>query len=275
MLKATQPHIVEFIDKLAAKKRYSHAYIFEGFSLDQKKEAAKYLAKSLNCLNYLKHPCNECKECRGINQNFSVNLQFFPGYDSSSIKIEDVKNIKEDYLYSFSKKVRVIFIENAQSFTLGAANSMLKFIEEPVDGLIVVLDVVHRFQLLPTILSRCQIFSFSGSKNYQLDFLDPAVLANFENIVAYEKTTGMLEIINDIDKLKLTSVNAQELVGYLMNKVYDKIIKVVENESDNDSYNLEIFELLKQYNNKFKRPVNVKNTLIALFMEIINARREA
>ncbi|HGD6207164.1 TPA: DNA polymerase III subunit delta' [Streptococcus agalactiae] len=165
-LKRTQPKLLEKFNTILQSDRMSHAYLFSGnfASLDM----ALYLVQSQFCEKRQSGlPCQKCRACRLIaNGEFSDVKIIEP--QGQLIKTETIKELTKDFSRSgFEGKSQVFIIKDCEKMHVNAANSLLKFIEEPQSSSYVILLTNDENNVLPTIKSRTQIFRFLK----QLDML--------------------------------------------------------------------------------------------------------
>ncbi|MDP3142846.1 MAG: DNA polymerase III subunit delta' [Candidatus Omnitrophota bacterium] len=150
------------LDALKSKKLAS-TLLFVGPEGVGKSLMAKYLAKSVNCLESDFNCCNRCNSCAKIENLNHPDVHWITSDDSGSIKIEQVRGIEgRIQLRPYEAKKKVFIIVEAQDLTPEASNALLKTLEEPPQDSLIILTSAHADQLLPTILSRCQRFFFSG-----------------------------------------------------------------------------------------------------------------
>lgn len=157
-----QPEISALFTKLIKNNQLQHAYIFEGVSGSGKYEMAKWLSKALNCLNRTEEgaPCQACNQCIRIEHEEHPDVTMVEP-DGLSIKVDQVRAIKEEFSKSgMESRRKVLIIKEMDKMTPSAANSLLKFIEEPEGEITILLLTTEVQQLLPTIVSRCQILHF-------------------------------------------------------------------------------------------------------------------
>ena len=150
-----------------SNNKSSHAYLFEtnGYSkgLDFAISFAKYLLCPYHYTNSLK--CNNCFQCEQIDSGSFGELKIIDS-DGQWIKKEQLIDLKEEFSKkSINGKQKVYIINNADKLNVASSNSLLKFLEEPEDNIVAILLVNNRFQLLNTILSRCQILSLNNIRN--------------------------------------------------------------------------------------------------------------
>jgi DNA polymerase-3 subunit delta' len=163
-----QALIYNFLLKSVNNSRISHAYLFETENLKNKMDFALSFAKFLICPNHKTNnkDCKNCSICNRIAANNFPEIKIIEP-DGLWIKKEQVSELQNE----FSKKAvegdkRIYIINNCEKLNKYAANSILKFLEEPEDGIIAILLADNMHQVLDTIVSRCQVFSF---KKHDID----------------------------------------------------------------------------------------------------------
>ncbi|MFC7394710.1 DNA polymerase III subunit delta' [Scopulibacillus cellulosilyticus] len=145
------------------REQLAHAYLLEGPKGTGKRQAASLLAQAYFCQNKDREniePCQKCVNCRRILSGNHPDLVWVKP-DGQSIKKEQVSNLLKEFSYRGVESIKKFFvIEEADKLTTQAANSLLKFIEEPYSQTIAILITEHAHQLLDTIVSRCQVLTF-------------------------------------------------------------------------------------------------------------------
>ncbi|HSU80598.1 MAG TPA: DNA polymerase III subunit delta' [Candidatus Angelobacter sp.] len=156
-----QPTIGRILTKGIMNGTLAHAYLLIGRKGVGKRALAKLLAKSYFCSHRVgADPCNECVDCRRIDSGNHPDLVWVEP-DGKSIKKEQVQGLIKEFSYRGVESPKKFFvIEEAETMTGQAANSLLKFIEEPQNETVAVLITETVHQLLDTIISRCQTLSF-------------------------------------------------------------------------------------------------------------------
>ncbi|SEN64709.1 DNA polymerase III subunit delta' [Lihuaxuella thermophila] len=164
-----QSQVIRLLQNGLLHGKIAHAYCFAGPRGVGKQKTAMELAKALNCEQKGADACDRCRSCLRIEHgNHPDVIRIKP--DGASIKIDQVRQLQRAFSFSPGKEVvRVIMIEQADFMTPQAANSLLKFLEEPVSAMVAILITENIHAMLPTVLSRCQILRFSQ--------LPPAILA--------------------------------------------------------------------------------------------------
>ncbi len=161
-LEEIQPVVLKMIKRSIEKKRLAHAYLFEGMKGTGKKETGLLLAKSLFCLSPADEaiPCEECNNCKRINHGNHPDIHIVEP-DGLSIKKQQIHQLQEEFSKTgVESKQKLYMIIHADRMTVNAANSLLKFLEEPYQQTYAILITEQAQRMLPTILSRCQILSF-------------------------------------------------------------------------------------------------------------------
>ncbi|WP_227397298.1 DNA polymerase III subunit delta' [Jeotgalibacillus aurantiacus] len=160
-LQKRQPLAAKMLMNSLQKNRVAHAYLFEGVRGTGKKEMALFLAKGLFCRQPIEGvPCMECDQCHRIAQGNHPDVHVIEP-DGLSIKKEQIRLLQEEFSKTGMESRRKTYIVNsADKMTVQAANSLLKFLEEPHPSTTAILLTEQMHQMLPTILSRCQHVGF-------------------------------------------------------------------------------------------------------------------
>jgi len=145
----------------AAKNKMGHAYLFRGPDGVGKKRAALTLAAYLNCkAQQAQDSCGRCSSCRKYFSGNHPDLVLVQP-DGAAIKIGQVRELKHQLAFPpLEAAVRVVILEDIHTMRREAANSLLKTLEEPASGNLLILTADLAGDVLSTILSRCQIIPF-------------------------------------------------------------------------------------------------------------------
>ena len=220
-----QPRVSTMLKNSLMKNRVAHAYLFEGERGTGKKDTSILLAKSLFCHNqqdgYL--PCEECTNCKKINHGNHADVHVIEP-DGLSIKKEQIRLLHEEFQKKAVESLQKVYIiTNAHKMTASAANSLLKFLEEPHAGTTIILltDQIHR--MLSTILSRCQTISFMP--------LNPKELSKqlIEAGVPEKKAALIASLTNSVEEG--LSLNEDEWFAQAQ-KIVVKLFEAVKNPVD-------------------------------------------
>lgn len=159
-----QDHIIDTLRGGIMRSKISHAYIFTGPRGTGKTTVARILAKALNCEDVKKgEPCNKCGPCRAIINNEVLDIMEVDA--ASNRGIDEIRELRESIRFTPSVlKYKVFIIDEVHMLTKEAFNAVLKTLEEPPSHAIFILATTEAHKVLPTILSRCQRFSFRRLK---------------------------------------------------------------------------------------------------------------
>ncbi len=140
--------------------KISHAYLFNGPSGTGRMAMAREFAKALFCTAGGADACGECLECRKFEHGNQTDITTIAP-DGQSIKIDQIRELQRDFAYRNSgTKRKVYMIEQADKMTMQAANSLLKFLEEPLSPVVAILITDNGQAVIPTIRSRTQWVPF-------------------------------------------------------------------------------------------------------------------
>jgi DNA polymerase-3 subunit gamma/tau len=143
--------------------RTVHSYLFSGPRGTGKTTMARIFAKALNCNNRTDNsaePCNQCDNCKSINNNSFIDLIEIDA--ASNRGIDEIRNLKEAIRFAPSQKngYKIYIIDESHMLTKDASNALLKTLEEPPHNTIFILATTDAHKMIPTILSRLQKFDF-------------------------------------------------------------------------------------------------------------------
>lgn len=157
----SQERAINYLKKVIRGDKIPHAYLFTGIEGIGKTTTAISLAQSLNCLQPRDFEgCGACLSCRRIKNGNDADLIFLEP-DGQNIKIDQIRELNRALGFKpVSGRYRVTIINHAERMTEEAANSFLKSLEEPPSNNVIILKVVDPLDLLPTIVSRCQVVPF-------------------------------------------------------------------------------------------------------------------
>lgn len=145
-----------------ATDRLAHAYLFCGSRGIGKTSCARIFAKTINCANPTAdgEACNECESCRSFNEGRSMNIVELDA--ASNNGIDDIREVIEMVqMPPTHGRYRVFIIDEVHMLSSAAFNAFLKTLEEPPSYVIFILATTEKHKIIPTILSRCQIYDFN------------------------------------------------------------------------------------------------------------------
>ncbi|MCY9669244.1 DNA polymerase-3 subunit delta' [Paenibacillus sp. V4I3] len=148
--------------------KLSHAYIFSGPVGTGRSEMAIALAKAIYCQHGTDEACGECLECRKVEHRNHPDLHMVTP-DGASIKIEQIRELQKEFAYrATASGTKIYILYHADKMTVQAANSLLKFLEEPTSRVVAILITENGNALLPTIQSRAQWINFTPMPREQM-----------------------------------------------------------------------------------------------------------
>ena len=156
-----QAHITTTLKNAIRHEQLAHAFLFCGPRGVGKTTCARILAKTINCENQTAdgEACNECVSCKSFNDGASMNYFELDGASNNSV--DDIRELVDQVRYApQAGKYKVYVIDEVHMLSSSAFNAFLKTLEEPPTYVIFILATTEKHKILPTILSRCQIFDF-------------------------------------------------------------------------------------------------------------------
>ena len=157
-----QSHITTTLRNAIKNQHLAQAFLFCGPRGVGKTTCARILAKTINCQNIQAdiEPCNECESCKSFNTSSSFNIHELDAASNNSV--DDIRNLVEQVRYApQSGKYKIYIIDEVHMLSNAAFNAFLKTLEEPPKYAIFILATTEKHKIIPTILSRCQIFDFN------------------------------------------------------------------------------------------------------------------
>ncbi|WP_430534399.1 DNA polymerase III subunit delta' [Listeria rocourtiae] len=157
-----QPIAMQLFIKSILTDRLAHGYLLEGARGTGKRRIAKWLSQTRFCLEKSDDElaCGMCNNCLRIENDNHPDVHWLEP-DGNSIKIDQVRELKQELSKrGMESDCKVLIIDNADKMTVQSANSLLKFIEEPDGGMLILFLTASPQQILPTIQSRLQPVSF-------------------------------------------------------------------------------------------------------------------
>ena len=188
----------------------AHAYLFCGPRGVGKTTCARIFAKTINCQNLTPEAeaCNECESCVSFNEQRSYNIHELDA--ASNNGVDDIRSLTDQVrIPPQIGKYSVYIIDEVHMLSQGAFNAFLKTLEEPPAHAIFILATTEKHKIIPTILSRCQIYDFNRItvadtvKHLQYVALQEGVTADINglNIVAQKSEGGMRDALSIFDQL--------------------------------------------------------------------------
>ena len=156
-----QSHVTTTLKNAIKNNQLAHAFLFCGPRGVGKTTCARILAKTINCVKQSKdgEACNKCNSCISFNEGTSLNIHELDAASNNSV--DDIRTLVEQVRFApQAGKYKVYIIDEVHMLSSSAFNAFLKTLEEPPPYAIFILATTEKHKILPTILSRCQIFDF-------------------------------------------------------------------------------------------------------------------
>lgn len=255
-----QQHITTTLKNAIKNNHLAQAFLFCGPRGVGKTTCARILAKTINCENLTAdfEACNECDSCKAFNQNASFNVHELDAASNNSV--DDIRNLVEQVRYAPQKgNYKIYIIDEVHMLSTQAFNAFLKTLEEPPKYAIFILATTEKHKIIPTILSRCQIFDFNriqikdiaehlkyiaseetieyeeealrliatkadGALRDALSIFDLIVTYSAGNKLTYHETIDNLHILDYDYYFKVTDALLNESIGETL-LIFDEILK--------------------------------------------------
>lgn len=224
-----QTHVSQTLKNALKTEHIAHAFLFCGPRGVGKTTNARILAKILNCTNRTAdfEACGECESCRAFDQNASFNIVELDAASNNSV--EHIRELVTQVRFAPQQgKYKVFIIDEVHMLSQAAFNAFLKTLEEPPSYAIFILATTEKHKIIPTILSRCQIFDF---RRIQI----PDIVAHLQKICQTEGLTAEPDALHII---------AQKADGALRDalSIFDRIV------SGSDGKNLRYADVIENLN---------------------------
>ncbi|MDP1726749.1 MAG: DNA polymerase III subunit gamma/tau [Bacteroidota bacterium] len=160
-----QEHVVQTLKNAIKNRHLAHAFLFCGPRGVGKTTSARLLAKTINCTHLSDdfEACNQCDSCNAFNANASFNIYELDAASNNSV--EDIRGLVEQVRYApQGAQYKIYIIDEVHMLSAQAFNAFLKTLEEPPPYAKFILATTEKHKILPTILSRCQVFDFHRIK---------------------------------------------------------------------------------------------------------------
>ena len=234
-----QSHITTTLKNAIRNQQLAHAFLFCGPRGVGKTTCARILAKTINCENVTPEgeACNHCSSCVSFNEGTSLNIHELDAASNNSV--DDIRTLVEQVRFApQAGKYKVYIIDEVHMLSASAFNAFLKTLEEPPPYAIFILATTEKHKILPTILSRCQIFDFKRitsadtvahlgdiCKKEEIQAEKPAL-----QLIAQKSEGCMRDALSILDKIvsftngQVTYANALEHLNILDEDYYFRIL---------------------------------------------------
>ena len=185
-----QQALTQTLQNAIRQNHLAHAYLFCGPRGVGKTTCARIFAKTINCQNPQNgyDACNECESCKAFNEQRSFNIHELDAASNNSV--EDIRSLIDQVrIPPQIGKYSVYIIDEVHMLSAGAFNALLKTLEEPPSYAIFILATTEKHKVLPTILSRCQVYDFNR-------ITVPDTIAYLQKVASNEGITVSEEALN-------------------------------------------------------------------------------
>lgn len=235
-----QASITNTLKNAITSSQLAHAYLFCGPRGVGKTTCARIFAKTINCTNLTpeNEACNQCESCTSFNSSRSFNIHELDAASNNSV--DDIRNLTDQVRVPPQMgKYSVYIIDEVHMLSSQAFNAFLKTLEEPPRHAIFILATTEKHKIIPTILSRCQIFDFNrigvADISSHLEFVAKSENVEVEseglNIIAQKADGAMrdaLSIFDQIVSFSGKSITYKDVISNLNVLDYDYYFKLVD-----------------------------------------------
>ncbi|HMO62148.1 MAG TPA: DNA polymerase III subunit gamma/tau [Ferruginibacter sp.] len=245
-----QQHITTTLKNAIKNNQLAHAFLFCGPRGVGKTTCARILAKTINCENQTKdgEACNTCTSCVSFDNGTSFNIHELDAASNNSV--DDIRTLVEQVRFApQAGKYKVYIVDEVHMLSASAFNAFLKTLEEPPPYAIFILATTEKHKILPTILSRCQIFDFKRITNndtvlHLQEICDKEEIKAEKtalHIIAQKSEGCMRDSLSILDKIvsftggKLTYQNTLEHLNILDEDYYFRLLDYLQQQNLSDA----------------------------------------
>lgn len=266
-----QTSLITTLKNAIQNKQLAHAYLFCGTRGVGKTTTARIFAKTINCLNPLPNgeACNECESCVAFNEQRSYNIHELDAASNNSV--EDIRSLIDQVrIPPQIGHYSVYIIDEVHMLSSNAFNAFLKTLEEPPSYAIFILATTEKHKILPTILSRCQIYDFNriGIADTVAHLQHIASLEGITaepealNVIAHKSDGGMRDALSTFDQIVSfcgNNITYQDVIQNLNILDYDYYFNLVDTFLKN-----EVPQALLIFNDILNKGFDAHNFVIGL-----------
>ncbi|MTJ14966.1 DNA polymerase III subunit gamma/tau [Anabaena sp. UHCC 0187] len=274
-----QPYVKTALTNAIKHLQIAPAYLLTGSRGTGKTSTARIFAKSLNCLNSKKptdKPCGICQSCRSIESSNSLDVSEIDA--ASNNGVDDARALIERCtLAPIAGRYRIFILDECHCLTGNAFNALLKCIEEPPPHVVFILCTTEQHKVLPTIISRCQVFNFR-TLSIQTIVQHLRIIADAESISINEEALSAIARLSDgglRDALQLlgqaslldvdiTAHHVMEIVGGVTEAELMAILQAI---STNNTFNL--LQVARELVDSGKPPKLIISNLLQTYRDLL------
>ncbi len=240
-----QQHITTTLKNAITHNQLAHAFLFCGPRGVGKTTCARILAKTINCLNQTSEgeACNVCQSCVSFDTGGSLNIHELDAASNNSV--DDIRSLVEQVRFApQAGKYKVYIVDEVHMLSAAAFNAFLKTLEEPPSYAIFILATTEKHKILPTILSRCQIFDFkritnSDTVEHLQEIVDKEGIKTDKaslQVIAQKSEGCMRDALSILDKLvsftngEVTYQNTLENLNILDEDYFFRLLQALEGQ---------------------------------------------
>ena len=230
-----QPSIATTLKNSIINHHLGHAYLFSGPRGVGKTTCARIFARTINCSHITEsgEACNECESCQSFNENRSYSIHELDAASNNSV--DDIRTLTEQVrippqIGSYS----IYIIDEVHMLSQAAFNAFLKTLEEPPDHAIFILATTEKHKIIPTILSRCQIFDFNRIRvEDAVEYLKS--IAGKESLDYEEDAFHVLSIFDQVVSFSGDKITYQDVIKNLNILDYEYYFRLTSYALDGDT----------------------------------------
>ncbi|MBC1239566.1 DNA polymerase III subunit gamma/tau [Nostoc sp. 2RC] len=274
-----QPYIKTALTNAVKYLQIAPAYLFTGSRGTGKTSTARIFAKSLNCLNTKKptdQPCGICQSCRSIETSNSLDVSEIDA--ASNNGVDDARALIERSTFApVAGRYRIFILDECHCLTGNAFNALLKCIEEPPPHVVFILCTTELHKVLPTIVSRCQVFNFR-TLSVQAIVQHLGIVADAESIsideealtaIARLSNGGLrdaLQLLGQVSLLDedITANHVMEIAGGVTET---ELMSILQGISTNNTFNL--LQVARLLVDSGKTPKLILSNLLQTYRDLL------
>lgn len=266
-----QSHITNTLKNAISNHQLAQAYLFCGPRGVGKTTCARIFAKTINCTNISDkgEACDQCESCQSFNSGASLNVYELDAASNNSV--EDIRNLVDQVRFAPQLgEYKVYIIDEVHMLSTAAFNAFLKTLEEPPKHAKFILATTEKHKIIPTILSRCQVFNFNRIKTEDISghlaFMAKEESVTFEpealHIIAQKADGGLRDACSIFDQMVAFTGNHltyKQVVDNLNVLDYDYYFKITAAFISNN-----LPEIMVTFDDILKKGFDAHNFLIGL-----------